>query len=95
MDMKELRNDLKQITEDSFNELGFIKLENFFRIDIRDGLYLKCRIGDELTGVAIEEYDMILNTTKSISLKPIRYVHELQNLHFVLSGGNGIKEQTK
>jgi hypothetical protein len=82
----EVYEDLQPIplTEEWLLRFGF---ENYgvFRLKLSDDTYLRGHINSKGFNIALDEYDLI-GDRETVSLRVIKYVHQLQNLVFSLTG---------
>ncbi len=80
-------NDLSEITltKEWLLKFGFIKDDEYdkcYNKILENGFYL-CGIG---FGVNNEKYDVFLTDSNNNELTIVKYVHQLQNLYFALTG---------
>lgn len=76
-----------ELTEELLIKFGFKKRKGVYSLQILDNQYIRCSLNKNKLSLCLDEYCQIYNErTDIISLKSIKYVHQLQNLYFALTG---------
>lgn len=75
------------LTEEILLKCGFEYKKGILRIDISQDTYLKGNLNNFEFHMAIcEKLEFCDEVTDIVSLKPIKHLHQLQNLYFALTG---------
>lgn len=74
------------LTEKWLLELGFIKDKGVFKYKLREDLFIRASFHKDILGIVLDDLFEPLDERETVCLNPVKFVHQLQNLYYTLSG---------